>query len=909
MSLPAERAASIAGLEWPDRPPVWVGDGALLEAPEHSWGAAVAELIAAPGLPESADPAATAREHRQLAGRVVRSLQPWTNAGSLELRYVWGDPVGQLRVLLVARAAGRSMDSARQWAGHLLHTVVDQFPAGYQFGPLQRNLPSDIDAWAEIQRVEEVRSPGPFVPPGLADYYYLVHPLGGDGAAWPTLPHVLTRATSPGFLSIALVPTALTERERLAVDHVLTLTRHLSEPQQGYDFFGNATSTPADAAARDVVEAWSRFPGRQGLLARIGIASSPDDVRRLAAQIGAVVTGGSDIVASDTASRFTLVDDVDHFEAWQTSTLGLVLPRGRHPVWHLPPEQAPIALERMPHFFSEEDAGGLLVLPVPDHAGVPGLARARRSASHRAAVRHDPPVDGVRLGAALHRGATGDDVVLPLTAVNRHTLVVGAPGSGKTSTVLHLLLGLWRDHRIPFLVVESVLTEYRSMLGHPDLGGLRVLTLGNENIAPLRLNPLAPPAGVRCEVHMGGVLAALKLALPLPPPLPQILSQALTHTYAAAGWDEDTVLEDGIRPPTLRDLLRSFRQVFDDIGYQGEARNIGLAFQVRLESLLQGGRGKMLDTVESVDFDELLRAPVVIELNEIADVDERAVLAAFVLERVRAAAKARGSSGGRLRHVTVLEEAHRLLGRSGQNSGDAASGDQARAESVRAFCEAIAELRALGEGFVLSTQSPSALAEVAVANTGTRILHRMESSADRALMLDDIDADEALRRAAASLFVGEAVIRWPALDEPGLVRIQPDPSIDSGRMVDDGVLQAAMAGYRGDVARLLPHRLCSTAVCTEGCRPTLRRAAGRAADRIGSQAARAWRVAVAEGSSAVPELVDVVVAESGGDVPLAYCTAVQLSVRDQAFIDEGSDNRPLLAEAVRRAAGRTTDPS
>ena len=170
-----------------------------------------------------------------------------------------------------------------------------------------------------------------------------------------------------------------------------------------------------------------------------------------------------------------------------------------------------------------------------------------------------------------------------------------------------------------------------------------VFTLGNETISPLRLNPLAPPSRVRCEVHQSAVMASLKLALPLFPPQPQILAKAIARTYSKAQWDDDTTISDGIDPPTLRDLLKHYRIVFNEIGYEGEARNIGLAFQTRLESLLQGSRGKLLDTIRSSNFDDLLSKPVVIEMNEIHDADEKAVLAAFLLDRIRAAANKRGA--------------------------------------------------------------------------------------------------------------------------------------------------------------------------------------------------------------------------------------------------------------------------
>jgi hypothetical protein len=230
---PEYTSAAVVGLEWADQPPLWVGDGAFVHAPDHHWGAAAVELLAAPGLRDVETADTAARSARLLASRIVRSLHPWQNAGGLEIRYVWGAPTGRLRVLFVARALGRSTDSARRWAAHLLETVTALFPPGYEFGALDGALPDDVTSWVEVCRAEEMRPTGPFVPPGLADYYYLVHPLAGDSSAWPDLPGVLARSGAPGFLSIALLPTVLTETERSSVDRVVTLAQHLSAPQQG----------------------------------------------------------------------------------------------------------------------------------------------------------------------------------------------------------------------------------------------------------------------------------------------------------------------------------------------------------------------------------------------------------------------------------------------------------------------------------------------------------------------------------------------------------------------------------------------------------------------------------------------------------------------------------------------------
>jgi hypothetical protein len=122
----------------------------------------------------------------------------------------------------------------------------------------------------------------------------------------------------------------------------------------------------------------------------------------------------------------------------------------------------------------------------------------------------------VVLGQVLHHGQAAGAATLPLVAVNRHVLVVGSPGSGKTTTVLSLLTHLWQEHYVPFLVIEPIKTEYRTLLNLPDFqNNLRIITLGREDVAPLRLNPLTPPPGVRREAHTNAVMAALKAALPL----------------------------------------------------------------------------------------------------------------------------------------------------------------------------------------------------------------------------------------------------------------------------------------------------------------------------------------------------------------------------------------------------------
>jgi hypothetical protein len=512
------------------------------------------------------------------------------------------------------------------------------------------------------------------------------------------------------------------------------------------------------------------------------------------------------------------------------------------------------------------------------------------------------PETSIQLGYSMHHGEFGGVVNLPLSAINRHALVVGAPGSGKTTTVLTILFQLWKDHKVPFMVIESVKAEYRSLLGMSGLDELLVITLGNEGLSPLRLNPLEPPPGVRCEVHVGAVMASLKMALPLFPPQPQILAKALSRTYYRAGWMDNTTISDGIAPPTLRDLLVHYREVFAEIGYEGEARNIGLGFQTRLESLLQGSRGRLLDTVRSSDFTYLLNRPVIFELNDIQDPDEKAMIAAFILDRIRAGAINRGGSSGQLKHVTVIEEAHRLLSKSNLGGTGGFSGDQTRADSVRAFCEAIAELRSFGEGFILSSQTPSVLADAAIANAGTRILHRTESAMDRKIMLDDLDADEEVRNASSRLRQGEALARWPERDEVEVLKVVPAAEINSARIVSNEMVFERASEYRRQISRILPYQLCTLEVCVGGCQSRIRVLGARLASDVSAQAHHLWANAVSARREAVEPLSKILAEGAEFDLQTSYCSAVHLSLEGDAFrVTPGIDDRPKLIQAMKKA--------
>jgi DNA helicase HerA-like ATPase len=869
---------------------------------------ATREVIAAPNIGElqlGSTALAAWQAMRGVSLAILADAALMVGCTAFEVRYVvtpGGSGSGRIQMFMTAKTKDWHQGPAQASVA----AACDKLPVGFTWATPERAVGFGGEApegqiVLELRRDEEVTIPQwDFIP---AEFYYVVHDDPGDGSGWPAFWRTLIHAAEPVTVSLLFQQTELHWDERNVLGGIVTDLALLSQQRTDYDIMNNPIVYPACMNAKQALQSWEKRIDQlhRPLLVRLAVRSEVSTAVSIATALTTAIGTASGTTGTHPMYYEPPMTPADVRQANFSFDWMEILPWGGHGIWQ--ENDAPHSLRRLPYLFGLNEAASALVLPVPDDQGVAGMPRSRRIVAHREEIGDaGGPSEGVRIGSALHHGEAGSAVRLPLSAINRHALVVGAPGSGKTTTLMTLLVKLWQEYHIPFVVLESVKAEYRSLLGTLGLDELMVVTLGNESISPIRLNPLAPPTGVRCEVHQSAVMASLKLALPLFPPQPQILAKALARTYDKLGWDDDTTISDGIDPPTLRDLLTHYRLVFNEIGYEGEARNIGLAFQTRLESLLQGSRGKLLDTVHSSDFDDLLTKPVVIEMNDIQDADEKAVLAAFMLDRIRAGAKNRGSSGGQLRHVTVIEEAHRLLAKANVGSGDASSGDQVRADSVRAFCEAIAELRSLGEGFILSSQSPSALADAAVANTGTRILHRMESAADRRVMLDDLDASDQVREAAARLRRGEAVARWPERDEIEIIQIETGTGIDSGRQVSNETVAEHMQSHRQATLRLLPYQLCTPDICPEGCQSKVRRAGGDLAEEVAKQAGEIWRASKATGADPVTPIMEALTQAGSNGLQHTYCGAVHLSVSDIALrAKPGADHRPILTEAARKA--------
>jgi hypothetical protein len=398
--------------------------------------------------------------------------------------------------------------------------------------------------------------------------------------------------------------------------------------------------------------------------------------------------------------------------------------------------------------------------------------------------------------------------------LTRHAFVTGVTGSGKTNTIMQLLLQTHASG-IPFLVVEPAKREYRELLTVDALArDLLVLTPGNEQVSPFRLNPFEISAGASVAEHLDLLKAAFSAAFGMWTPLPQVLERCLHAIYEDKGWDlltgRNTRLgpgeADGSAFPTLGDLTRKVAEVVPTLGYEDKITgDIKAALETRLESLRRGGKGAMLDVPVSFPFDEILSRPAILELEGVADDDDKALFIALILIRLVEHRRVQGG-WGKLKHLLVIEEAHRLLAavppRSGEEDADP------RGQAVETFANLLSEVRAYGQGILIADQVPVRLAPDVVKNTGLKVAHRIVAGDDRSALAAAMAMDEVQSRAFTTLKVGQAAVFREGDDLPILVAV---PVVKEARgVIDDNAVAARMQAWRQEhsVDLLVPRYFC-----------------------------------------------------------------------------------------------------
>lgn len=473
-----------------------------------------------------------------------------------------------------------------------------------------------------------------------------------------------------------------------------------------------------------------------------GVHSKPDPVRVW-----------EQPAVAELAARWEMLDE-------------LALHKEKGPVQHLFQYQSLLTSSQLAAYMHlpQRETHGFAVSVIPDFDAIPPLVeQGERS---------------IAIGQVIHQDRpTSIEYRVSMETLVRHTFVSGVTGAGKTNTIFFMLKQALAQN-IPFLIIEPAKTEYRALLRDPTLAGqLRIFTLGNETVSPLRLNPLEALPGTPVSVHIDLLRSVFNASFGLWSPLPQILEASLHEVYRDRGWDStrdrNFRLENASNRadsfPTLSDLVAKVEEVIQKMGWEQKiTSDLQASLTTRLNGLRSGGKGAMLDVQHSFPMKELLEPPTIIELEGIGDDEDKAFLMGLLLIRLLEYRRAQGERKG-LHHLLVIEEAHRLLANVSQDQRQEDANP--RGKAVESFSNLLAEIRAYGQGIIVADQVPVKLAPDIIKNTDLKIVHRIVAKDDREVLAGAMAMNEQQARILTTFTKGLTAVFSEGDDAPVLVQI------------------------------------------------------------------------------------------------------------------------------------------
>ena len=353
----------------------------------------------------------------------------------------------------------------------------------------------------------------------------------------------------------------------------------------------------------------------------------------------------------------------------------------------------------------------------------------------------------------------------------QHIGIFGRSGSGKTNTAVILIAHLLNNDK-PFMIFDWK-RNYRDLI-HSTSKEILIFTVGRKT-SPFIFNPLIPPPGTSPRIWLKKLIEIIGHAYFVGEGVMYLLQKAIDRAYQQLGV-YDHKLDKAY--PSLDDVLR----ILEDTPAKGR-ESLWMASTLRaIGALCFGGMGKVLNSPQQTNIEELLKKNVVLELDSLTDSDKTFLIESLLLwiHHYRMAEGKRE----KFKHAIIIEEAHHILLRKKQEL----QGSEAITDVI------LREIRELGESIILIDQHPSLISIPAAANTYTTIILNLKHRFDVNMAADCILLGQEEKDYIGMLEVGQAIVklqgRWP---KPFLIQI-PHIPIQKGKVTDE-MVEERMKGY------------------------------------------------------------------------------------------------------------------
>ena len=425
-----------------------------------------------------------------------------------------------------------------------------------------------------------------------------------------------------------------------------------------------------------------------------------------------------------------------------------------HPVFKYASEQGGDVFVDGTSLISSKELALLMGLP---RKSVPGLPVIDHISLGKEVVKLGGNITkgSIDLGVIFDQGVEHpmNKVMLDAKSLTQHVFVTGSTGCGKSETVYRLIEQI-NKAGATYLIIEPAKGEYKSVLGDANVFGT------NPSLSPLiRINPFKFPEGVHVLEHIDRLVEIFNVCWPMYAAMPAVLKKSVIRSYEACGWNlyESTNNYGNAIFPSFVDLLRELETTINESAYSEEVKgNYTGSLVTRVESLTNGINGEIFSSVVVGD-DVLFDQNTIVDLSRIGAQETKALIMGILIMRLNEYRVVNAKeANSKLRHVTVLEEAHNILTRT--STEQSMEGSNVTGKSVEMLINSIAEMRTYGESFVIVDQSPTSVHSAAIKNTNTKIIMRLPDGDDRRIAgksaaLKDNEIDE-----LAKLVTGVAVV-------------------------------------------------------------------------------------------------------------------------------------------------------
>lgn len=446
---------------------------------------------------------------------------------------------------------------------------------------------------------------------------------------------------------------------------------------------------------------------------------------------------------------------------------GMLAPLAGSEVWQMPDAQLfHPAFACLAHAGTVEELVNVLLLPV-----APGISPQ--------CIRSDTDPPEVTCEEAL---LLGHDMIfrkgLKSLAVERgivwrnvdkSAFVVGTPGMGKTNELLNIV---WKEHArhekkrkpkskraegTPVILFECVKREYRGVkrLKHQSASAMqslgeqmRVYAVGSPILPAFCFNPFEVPPNTPLNQHKQNLIESFRAAMSVIGPTEAVIAEAVELVYRECAPDD--------LPPTMIDLVEASHRVMQEKRYDEDARgNIMAAIETRLKPLTFGFMGEVLRQPRSVPtIESFLHGFSLIELDLLTE-DQAGLVVFLFMNRLREYLRNNPSPVQHNRLLIIIDEAHVLLGESGQAIASEVA-PSPRAFAGQLFKRLLVEFRAYGVGIICADQLATGVASTVRKAVGSVLAFRETDKEEREILEGVMNLDALQTEDLARLKPGEA---------------------------------------------------------------------------------------------------------------------------------------------------------